>query len=87
MRHEKSVSRTIFDKGEARILSWSQDGTVRLWGVARLMHGNLIEVGCELLTDKDIATLQKDFGINVTEPICIHHGRDAPAPDFSELHD
>jgi hypothetical protein len=51
------------------------------------MHGNLVEVGCRLLADKDISTLQKAFGINVTERICTNDGKDAPAPNFSEVRD
>jgi hypothetical protein len=49
------------------------------------MHGNLIEVACRLLADKDVSTLQKDFGIKVTDPICTNLGKDAPAPNFNEL--
>jgi WD40 repeat protein len=74
-----------FDQAEVRILSWSKD--IRIWDIARLMHGNLIEVGCGLLTEKDIKTLQKDFAIRVDEPICTNKGEDAPAPRFDELRD
>jgi hypothetical protein len=49
------------------------------------MHGNLIEVACHLLADKDITTLQKDFQISVTADICTNSGRDAPAPDVNDL--
>ena len=87
MKHDDPVNGALFDKAEARILSWSSDATVRLWDIARLMQGNLIELGCRLLADKDVSTLQKDFGIKVTEPICTNDGKDAPAPDFSELRD
>ena len=64
---------------------YEHDRTVRLWDVARLMPGNLIEVACRLLADKDISTLQKDFGIKVTDPICTNLGKDTPAPNFNEL--
>jgi WD40 repeat protein len=87
MKHDAEVRGARFDKAEARILSWSDDRTVRLWDAARLMHGNLIEVGCELLADKNVETLHKDFGIKVTESICNDHGKDAPAPDVRELYD
>ena len=63
-----------FDEAEGRILSWSNDGTVRLWDVVRLMQGNLVEVVCRLLADKYISTLQTDFGIKVTDPICTDLG-------------
>jgi hypothetical protein len=85
MHHDGTVIGALFDQAEARILSWSTNGTVRVWDIARLMQGNLIELGCRLLVDKDISTLQRDFGIKVTEPICTNDGKDAPAPDFSEL--
>ena len=55
--------------------------------VARLMEGNLVELACRLLSDKHISTLGDDFGIKITEPICANDGKDAPAPDFSELRD
>jgi hypothetical protein len=81
------VEGALFDRAEARILSWSDDGTVRLWDIARLTEGNLIELGCRLSVDKDISTLQKNSGIKVSEPICTNQGKDAPAPNFSELRD
>ena len=87
MKHDSAVNGALFDQAQARILSWSEDGTVRLWNIARLMDGNLVEVGCRLLADKDISTLQEKFGIKVTEPICTNEGKDAPAPDFIELRD
>jgi WD40 repeat protein len=34
MKHEDAVRGAVFDKAEARILSWSNDGTVRLWDAA-----------------------------------------------------
>jgi hypothetical protein len=49
------------------------------------MQGNLIEVTCRLLADRDISTLQKHFGLKVTDPICTNLGKDAPAPNFDEL--
>ena len=70
MKPDGAVSRALFDTAEARILSWSNDGTIRLWDVSRLTRGNLVEVACRLLADKDVSSLQKDFGIRVTESIC-----------------
>ena len=34
MRHDSRVNGALFDKGAFRILSWSADGTIRLWDVA-----------------------------------------------------
>jgi WD40 repeat protein len=86
MKHDGPVEGAVFDKAEARILSWSDDKT-RLWDVARLGAGNLAEAACRLLPDKNISTLRSDFGIDVTDPICGHDGKDAPAPDFRDLVD
>jgi hypothetical protein len=83
MKHDGPV----FDKAEGRTLSWSQDKTMRLWDVARLGPGNLVEGACRLLPDKDVLTLRRDFGIDVTDPICSRDGKDAPASDFRELVD
>jgi len=85
MVHDNRVRGALFDKEQGRILSWSEDGTVRLWDVARLMEGNLVEVGCRLLADKDISTLQENVGILVTDPICTNLGKDAPAPKFNDF--
>jgi hypothetical protein len=72
--------RAVFDGSETRVLSWSDDGTIGIWDVSRLMHGDIIEVACRLLADKDVSTLQRDHGIKVADPICANGGRDAPAP-------
>ena len=34
MKHDGPVLGAVFDKAEARILSWSNDKTVRLWDAA-----------------------------------------------------
>jgi WD40 repeat protein len=34
IKHQGPVLGAVFDKAESRILSWSQDGTVRLWDAA-----------------------------------------------------
>jgi WD40 repeat protein len=85
MKHDGRVNGAVFDKAKGRILSSSDDGTLHLWDVARLVDGNLVEVACRLLADKDISTLQKDFGIGVADPICTNGGKDAPAPAFDDL--
>jgi hypothetical protein len=87
MKHADEVGGALFAQADARILSWSVDGTIRIWDIARLVHGNLVEVACRLLADKDVSTLHKDSAIKVTEKICTDHGKLAPAPLFSELRD
>jgi hypothetical protein len=81
------TARSVFDKAQANIPSWLSDGTVRLWDIARLSPGNFVEAACRLLPDKDVSTLRRDFGIEVTDPICSHDAKDAPAPDLRELVD
>ena len=34
MRHEESVSGAVFSRDESRLLTWSDDGTARLWDAA-----------------------------------------------------
>jgi hypothetical protein len=36
MRHDNSVMGAVFSKDESRILSWSDDGTLRQWDAATL---------------------------------------------------
>ncbi len=33
MKHKKSVNGAVFSRDESRILTWSDDGTARLWEV------------------------------------------------------
>jgi hypothetical protein len=39
------------------------------------------------LPDKDVSDLRSDSGVDFTDPICDHNGREAPAPDFRNLVD
>jgi hypothetical protein len=66
------------------MVGW-RDGTPV--GHRTLGPGSLAEAACRLLPDKDVSTLRRDFGIDVTDPICSHDGKTAPAPDFRELVD
>ena len=74
-----------FNRDETRILTWSTDGTARLWDISRLPHGNLIQIACRMLPDHDnhdTSELQDRYGVAITEPIC---GPDTPAPLWTEL--
>src|SRR3712207_7657687 len=45
---------TLFStKDESRILSWSEDGTLRLWN-AGWPKGNIVKVACALLPDTSL---------------------------------
>jgi hypothetical protein len=48
MRHDYYVRGAVLSKDESRILSWSDDKTLRLWD-NRWPHGNLLEFTCSLL--------------------------------------
>ena len=55
--------------------------------VARLGSGSVVEASCRLLPDKDVSDLRSDSGVDFTDPICDHNGREAAAPDFRNLVD
>jgi hypothetical protein len=48
MKHDARVYGAVPTKDETRILSWSDDKTLRLWD-AGWPKGNLLEVACALL--------------------------------------
>ena len=57
MRHDDSVSGTLFSRDDRRILSWSTDRTLRLWNAA-WRGGNLFEIACNHLPQThDLARL------------------------------
>ena len=83
LRHE-GACRAPPSTDETRILTWSDDGTARLWDIYRLPRGHLIEVACGMLPEHDTSELEDLYGIAITEPIC---GPDMPAPVWTELVD
>jgi WD40 repeat protein len=84
LRHEDDVSGATFNGDETRILTWSADGTARLWDIARLPSGNLIDIACGMLPDHETSDLEARYGIAIAEPIC---GPDTPAPVWRDLAD
>jgi hypothetical protein len=60
----------LLTKDERRILSWSIDGTLRLWD-AGWPRGNLLEVVCALLEDQDANNASKHYGVTIVDPICV----------------
>jgi hypothetical protein len=70
MKHDDRVSGAVFSKDESRILSWSDDKTLRLWGAGWPRDPNLLEIACSLLPDHSLADLPERYGISVSEPIC-----------------
>jgi WD40 repeat protein len=55
MKHDNLVTKAVLTKDETRILSWSADGTVRLWDAA---SGQ--QIGPAMKHDRDGAMLRKD---------------------------
>jgi energy-coupling factor transporter ATP-binding protein EcfA2 len=82
LRHEGGVRGAAFNGDESRILTWSDDNPARLWDISRLPDGNLVEVACKMLPDRDTSELKDSYGIAISEPIC---GPDTPAPVWTEL--
>ena len=71
--------------GRQRILSWSQDKTLRLWDVS-WRGDNLFEIACNTTpmtnSKKEMERLSKRYGVTIEEPIC-QPGVKIPDPDWS----
>jgi hypothetical protein len=72
MKHDGSVNGAVLTKDETRILSWSEDKTLRLWD-AGWPKGNLLEVVCALLPieERDGSKASKHYGVTIRDPICV----------------
>jgi hypothetical protein len=62
------VRGALLTKDERRILSWAADD-LHLWDI-NWPSGNLLEVACALLPDKDLGAVAKRYGIVLPDPIC-----------------
>ena len=69
MRHDGRVQGALWTSDEGRILSWSGDNTLRLWDI-NWPSGNLIQVACVLLPNRNLTEVSQRYGISITEPIC-----------------
>ena len=80
MKHEKDVRGAVFSRDESRILSWSDDGTVRIWDVT-YPNGDLLEIACALLPEHSLTEALRLYGMQANEssiePIC---ATNAPIP-------
>jgi hypothetical protein len=72
MDDKESVLGALLMKDETRILTWSANGTVRLWD-AGWPKGNLLEVACALLPveDYDASNASKRYGVTIKDRICV----------------
>ncbi|MBR1173741.1 trypsin-like peptidase domain-containing protein [Bradyrhizobium sp. KB893862 SZCCT0404] len=69
MQHNDVVYGAQLSNDERRVLSWSSDKTLRLWNIA-WPEGNILEVACALIHDRDLSRVSRSFGIAISEPIC-----------------
>jgi len=78
MKQEGGIRGALLTKDQRRILSWGPH-ELRLWDVS-LPRGNLLEIGCALLAERDLTDISKRYGIHLTDPIC-EPGKTPVAPD------
>ena len=71
MKHNGPVFGALLMNNETRILSWSDDHTLRLWD-ATWPKGNLLEVVCALLPaeDRTATDASRHYGVTIRDPIC-----------------
>jgi WD40 repeat protein len=85
LRHEDAVGGAIYSRDGKRIMSWSDDKTVRLWDVS-WRGDNLFEIAgncTPMMSSKDeMERLSKRYGVRINEPIC-QPGVKIPDPDWS----
>ncbi len=70
MRHDGRVNGALL-MPDGRILSWSEDNTLRLWNV-NWPKGTTFDVACALLLDPNLRTVSDRYEISINEPICDH---------------
>ena len=83
MRHEKAVMGALLTKDERRILSWSDDKTLRLWDAA-WPEGNLIEIACLLIPNRNLDDISQRYDVSISEPIC-DPKRGPASPDWLKI--
>ena len=68
--HADTVSSAAFSPDGRRVVTASRDNTARVWEVGSIPPGNVFEVACAWLPDRDLSGLSKDYGLTALEPIC-----------------
>ena len=70
-----------------RILSWSNDKTLRLWDVS-WQGDDIFEIACKyapMMSSKgEMDRLSDRYGVKIEQPIC-QEGVKIPAPDWSRM--
>jgi WD40 repeat protein len=83
MRHQDIVIGAILNRLGDRVLSWSQDNTLRQWEVP-WQGKNLLEIACNLFSPDDLTSVSKRYGVNIADPVC-QPGKSIPMPDWSSV--
>jgi WD40 repeat protein len=84
LRHEDVVKGAVYSPDGKRILSWSEDKTLRLWDVS-WRGDNLFEIACNyapIMGSDEMGRLSKRYGVRIDEPIC-QPGVKIPVPDWA----
>ena len=85
MRHEGEVRGAGYSPDGNRILSWSEDQTLRLWDVS-WRGDDLFEIVCNytpmMASREEMDRLSKRYDVRIEEPIC-QEGVKIPDPDWS----
>ena len=77
--HKNVVSSVAFSTDGLRVVTASVDNTTRVWDVSSILPGDVFELACTWLPDRDLSSLSKDYGLTALEPICKDH---PPLPDL-----
>ncbi len=77
----------LYSPDGKRILSWSQDKTLRLWDVS-WQGDDLFEIACKytpmMSSKEEMERLSKRYGVKIEQPIC-QPGVKIPDPDWSRM--
>jgi WD40 repeat protein len=76
--HRLAVKSAAFSPDGARVVTVSSDGTARVWDVSAIPNGDVFQVACAWLPDRDLRDVASDYGLKNLAPIC---AGDPPLPD------
>ena len=82
MKHEGQINGALILNDGQRMLSWSADGTLRLWDIS-WQGNNLFEIACNHWPEHDLALVSKQYGVTIADPIC--ESKTIPLPNWSSV--